>query len=704
MTEQGEKTEGLHFLDYWQVIVSRKEIVIAVLLLMVTVGIVVTRAMPQVFRATCLIQVQRATPDIDIGSGQTYSRYDPFFLRTQFELIQSDRVIEEAVRELGLVDVFGRSYGYLERLDPTEAKNRTVSLVASKMRVQQRRDTDLIQISMDFDQPEGEASVWAGRTANMVALVFQRQNQLRSRQATERALEVLRREIEDQDRMISQAETELDQIRDRFQITDTGVDESILSLNARVLSQAEMDRARAEIELQRKRVRFERVSGMSSKDLVSSMPVIGHSESLGRLVSDKRSAEIKLSTHLRSDLGPQHPEVVRSRALIEELDAKITEEIQAYLRALEIEYEVARVAHDRINEFVEGLKAQERRQAGSGYREYRQVSEKLRTLRERRRFLDERYISEALALRIPQTSVEIIQEAKLDPNALPISPNYLLNILLSLAGGLVFGVMTAYFVEYLDTSVKTVEDVEQGLGARVIGVVPQKGSLLNDANARLTHSEAYRVLRTNIKSQKRDNAKVIGVTSASVGEGKSQTIFNLAWVSAQQGDRVLLIDADLHRSRLHKILATGNKPGLCNILAGEAKAEECIQKTKLSTLDLLPSGRLDGGSVHGLIDNEAMALLDELRHRYDWIFLDSPPMIGVSDASQIIRVADMSVMVLHHRKYPRVMHRRTLEMISNLGGGLLGVVLNNVNFSRDYSSYYYKYHYYDYPYSKESKA
>lgn len=706
MAEHNDNTEGLHFLDYWQVIAARKEIVIAVLLLMVTAGIVVTRSMPRVYRATCEIQVQRETPDIDVGFGRPYGRYDPYFLRTQFELIQSDQVIEEAVRELNLTEVFGRSYGYLERTSPGEAFERTVRLVSSKMRVQQKRDTDLIEISMHFDKPEGEAAVWAARTANTVARVFREQNQRRSREVTERALEVLRREIEDQDRQIAQTETELDSIRETYQITEAGVDDAMLSLNARVLSQAEIDRARAEIDLQRKQVRFDKVASMDESELVGAMPVIGHSEALGRLVADRRNAEIKLSTHLRADLGPQHPDVIRTRALIDELDAKIAEELRAYRMALELDYEVALAAYERINAFVEDLKAQERRQAGSGYRQYRQVAERLRNLRERRRFLDERYITEALSLRIPHTSVEIIQEAKISPNVLPISPNFPMNIMLSVVAGLVSGVALAYFVEYLDTSVKTVEDVERYLKTQVMGVVPQKVRHLNDPNARLTHSEAYRVLRTNVKSSKRlNNGRVVSVTSASVGEGKTQTIFNLAYVSAQLGDRVLLIDADLHRPSIHKVLDMSNNPGLCNVLVGESELDDCIQHTAVPSLDFLPSGKLQGGSVHGLIDTEAMlTLLNTLKARYEWIYLDSPPMIGVSDASQIVRITDAVVMVVQHRKYPRALPRRAKEMIDNLGGNLLGVVLNNINISRDYSSYYYKYHYYYYPYGGKAQS
>jgi len=110
----------------------------------------------------------------------------------------------------------------------------------------------------------------------------------------------------------------------------------------------------------------------------------------------------------------------------------------------------------------------------------------------------------------------------------------------------------------------------------------------------------------------------------------------------------------------------------------------------------MPAGSLDT-SVHGLVDSDDMRdLLKEASTRYDRIVVDAPPMIGVSDASQLVRIVDGVLMVIQHRKYPRSMSKRAKEMIENLGGNLLGVVLNNINISRDYSSYYYKYHYYYY--------
>jgi capsular exopolysaccharide synthesis family protein len=164
----------------------------------------------------------------------------------------------------------------------------------------------------------------------------------------------------------------------------------------------------------------------------------------------------------------------------------------------------------------------------------------------------------------------------------------------------------------------------------------------------------------NLKSSKKlGDGKVITFTSASAGEGKSMTSFNLAYVCAEVGEKVLLIDADLHRPRQHKIVGVENVPGLSKVIVGEATFDQAIQKTMLPNLDFLPSGRISNSSVYGLMDTDEMRnLLEEARRRYDRVIMDAPPMIGVSDTAQLTRLADGVALVIQHRKYPRALPRQ----------------------------------------------
>src|SRR5581483_11330164 len=178
---------------------------------------------------------------------------------------------------------------------------------------------------------------------------------------------------------------------------------------------------------------------------------------------------------------------------------------------------------------------------------------------------------------IPKTTmVTTVNYAQ--PGKGPDRPNKTLNIVLGVIIGLLVGIGLAFFIEYLDTSVKTIDDVERTLQAPVLGVIPQNVGYLIEEGAESQHAEAYRVLRTNLLfSRKDDKLNTIVVVSAGAGEGKSTTTLNLATVFAQAGHRVLIVDSDLRRPTLHKVLQVSNGIGLTNYLLKQNSLEEVIQ-------------------------------------------------------------------------------------------------------------------------------
>jgi capsular exopolysaccharide synthesis family protein len=286
----------------------------------------------------------------------------------------------------------------------------------------------------------------------------------------------------------------------------------------------------------------------------------------------------------------------------------------------------------------------------------------------------------------------------------PVSPNIVLNIFLSLILGLAAGIGLAYFIEYLDMSIKTVDDVERFLGLPVIGVIPQKvRPMTEEGGSDSPHAEAYRVLKTNMQfANKGIGAGAFAVVSGGVGEGKSTTLFNLAYICAQLGDKVLIVDSDLRRPVQHTILNMSNRFGLTNVLMRDVPIEETIKPTSIPNLHFLPSGKLPRSSL-GLLNSQRMReLVKNLRARYDYVFFDSPPIMGVTDASILASEVDGVLLVVQYRKYPRIIASRAKRMIENVGGNILGVALNNINILRD--DYYYYHSYYSHYYqSDESK-
>ena len=260
--------------------------------------------------------------------------------------------------------------------------------------------------------------------------------------------------------------------------------------------------------------------------------------------------------------------------------------------------------------------------------------------------------------------------------------------------GLVVGIGLAFFIEYLDTSVKTMEDVEKLLGVPVLAIIPRNIKLLHREAGDTPDAEAYRILRTNIEfNRKSPDAKTISIVSGGPGEGKSTTLANLAFIAAQGGYSTLIVDADLRRPVQHTLFDVDNKIGLTNYLTTEMPLEDVIVPTTVKNLSLLPSGDLPSDAV-GILNSQRMSdLIAELKTRYDIIFFDSPPMLGVSDASVLASEVDHTIIVVQHRRFPRAMLTRVKQAIVGVGGTVLGVVLNNVDLKHDQNYYYYTSYY-----------
>ncbi len=697
-----ETQETVHFLDYWRVISSRKEIVIAVSLLVVITGIIITYAMPKVYMASAVIRVQEGTPDVAVFSPEMM-RFDPLFLRTQFEIIQSRPIIEEVVRRRDLDKKLARAYGY-EQLPPQQRLDRTTKIITRMMNVQQYRDTNLIEIQVALAEPKGDAPYEAAEAANMVADVFRAQAAERSRTSTETALDALYDAFQEQEQRLVKAEAEVERIRSTYKIDVVDpLAGSRSSLDKMTLTMLEELRIRASQSVAEAEARHTLVESLAHDKLIEAAQYLVNDQSIPSLVAEKRSAEVELS-QLQETYGPNHPDVVRVHRVISSLDSKITDAINGLKTGVLANYQAAQAKLAIIKTELMGRRDTEREAESGSYREFTRATDARDHVKKIRDALEMRYFQEQIELRIPKTLVELVSPAKA-PNAEDyISPNFLLNILLSIIAGVGAGIGLAYFVEYLDTSVKTIEDIERTMNIPVLGVIPQKVRPLNEEGANPAHAESYRILRTNIQfSQKFKDGKTLCFTSGSMGEGKSLTMFNLAYVCSQLGDRTIVIDSDLHRPRQHRMFGVTNKTGLANVLIGEVEPQDVIHSEVFPNLDFMPSGKLDSG-VHGLLDTQRMrALVKDLSAQYDRVFFDAPPIIGVSDASVLAREVDGVMLLIQHRKYPKAISDRAKGMLDNMGANLMGVVLNNINVSRDQSYYYYHQYYYQSDYTTKAR-
>ncbi len=312
-------------------------------------------------------------------------------------------------------------------------------------------------------------------------------------------------------------------------------------------------------------------------------------------------------------------------------------------------------------------------------------------------------------------NIQVVDQAELPTN--PFKPNKRLNLLLALVVGLFLGVGLAFFFEYLDNTVKTPEDVEQLVRLPSFGMIPEiayeRRKRLNDAAfypvELVTHghpksilSEAYRNVRTSILlSFSEKPPKRIAISSANPAEGKTTTVINTGIALSQTGARVLIVDADMRKPRLHTVLGKGNGLGLSSFLSGNAELQSIVRKSKVPNLYYIPSGPIPPNPSELLGSNLFKTMMRVLGGKFDHVVLDSPPVLGFADSIIVSTSVDGVILVVLGGKTPRDTLQRAKEVLHQVNAKILGVVINRVDISRgDYGYYYYRYHYY---YGRERK-
>ncbi len=679
----------LHFLDYWRIIRIRKTVILAVFLLVVITATLVTFILPESFSSTARIKVERDQSDIQgIQGGPAMGMYDPYFIQTEFEVIQSQGILGKVVEELNLRQDWGKKYNAGDALRTDEA----IAMLKGRMDLRPVRNTSLIEIRVFSEKGEE-----AAKLANAIAETYQKHRIEERLRLTRGGIKALEDRWEEQEAKIRKAQETVDSLREKLKIPDAmaGGDSPTMLLSAETLRRIESERITSQTELVRQETLLNKLKDLDQDKLAQVIPTTGVQDSLLQSYLEQLNmAEQKLIS-LSKEYGPEHSEVKKASASADDLRAKVKARVEGILLGLEAKVASMQNSLTNLQSEVDKAMAIDLQKATES-RPYWEAKRNLEELQHFRQVLYMKIASESTDVTLPKYSmVEIVDRAV--PGLRPVRPNKPLNIAMGIIIGLVVGIGLAFFIEYLDTSVKTIDDVERTLGSPVLGVIPQNVGLLLDEGAESPHAEAYRVLRTNLLfSRKDDKLNTIAVVSAGAGEGKSTTVFNLAAVFAQSGQRVLMVDSDLRRPTLHKLLRVTNTIGLTNYLLKQNTLEEVIQTTSLPTLDFMASGRLPSSSLGILSSAQMRDLISELKQHYDFVFFDSPPVMGVSDASILASEVDMTLQVIQYRRYPQPMNIRAKQLIEKVGGNLVGIVLNNINMSQDESYYYYSGYYHDY--------
>jgi capsular exopolysaccharide synthesis family protein len=537
--------------------------------------------------------------------------------------------------------------------------------------------------------------------ANEIARVYSddRISQATSQQSE--GVAQLRKEMALQEDVVTKQRDAVEKLRKDLNISGVDLNVKYSDMEIETLRQMQNSLIALRVDAIGRKTRWERFRSIPIEDrmgLVNSELI--PDQNIQNLLQAYLIADQKV-TQLKARLGEAHPDLV---AAIENR-AKIKEQLEALLRGYESGLESAyKEAEARVDELENQLAKAKVDQILSARDRMRPFEEATQRLDDETRL----YTTLRLTLRqreidfqVPKRTIEILNTAEAARR--PSRPSFLVNSVASILFGLMLGVGVALTLEYFDTSLRDVADIETRLKIPVLGVIPHQREPMGAGRDDPEEAEPYRVLHTNLNlALKAGQPSVLVMFSAGPAEGKSTTICRLAHIMGAYGERVLLIDGDLRRPAQHRLANCPRAPGLSDVLADKCDVDAAIRKSIAPGLDLLTSGGMPGFTLSLLYANRLRELLASLRERYDRILLDSPPVIGVSDASLLAGSADGALLLIQHRRNPASMVLRAQQTIVGLKTPIIGVVLTQVpkGSGEDYGYYTQAYSYY----SKESAA
>jgi capsular exopolysaccharide synthesis family protein len=688
---------SFHVNDLWRVIKNRWPTSVTIIVLVMGTGFVVTKLQPKVYESSAVLRVEKENKDLQVFSS-SFEGFDPVFFQTEFEMIQSKKVLYPVITRLGVANRLSKA---MELPDGSINDDQAFMIFRkSYLEVRPFRNTKLIEVVCTSVKPE-EAALYANTITDSYEEF--RRSEITGR--SDSGLKALDGEVQKQKKLVQEAAARIETLRRDLKIDELpGASSQVQSTT---LSDMEIQRKESMLSELRadmisRKVRLEKVADLSIEQLESTLPALQLEDATTASTKQQYLQALQnVASMQKMGYGKKHPEMQGAIRVVSERRDQLNKLVTGIRRALSIDLSVAQAKVEGLEKEVTELRTQLREDRTDRLAPYNEARRDFETQSQLLDVLTSRYRQQSVESRIETRPVQIINRA--EPGVRPIKPNMKLNLSLSLVVGLVLGLSLAFFIEYLDTSIKTMDDVERHLGISVLAVIPKGAKFLtkDDPNSRFT--EGYRILCAKLNlTGSREVARSITVLSGGPGEGKSTTSFNLGWVCAQSGMKVLVIDADIRRPSMHGAVDLENTLGLGEFLAGQASLDELIQATSVPNLEMLTAGSLGPEDLGGFSRARFASLLEICRVNYDVIVVDSPPVLGISDASVVSQEVDVTLLLIQHRRYPRNVSQRAKRVIEEVGGKLFGVILNNVNIKTDDNYYYYAGYSTQYGYKKRA--
>jgi capsular exopolysaccharide synthesis family protein len=669
-----ESDSEIDIMEYARLLWAKKWIIVAVLLATVVLATAWAMTRTKMYRATTKLTLQPA-PQLSqnqLDLMMSWWQMDRF-IADQIEVLQTRQLAQRLVDRLGLDSL------------PEYQGVDAVSMVLGMVEAEAISESFVVEISMVSDDPD-RASEWL----NIYVDEFQKANIEASLDRSRQVYKVIQDRMAPLQDQVAAAEANLMTYRERddavlFADEDQNVISEQLSTLTTEYAQTKADRIRLETKINAlRRVGRQNVSYTTFAEVLQDATV-------QNLVQERNQLDVELNEKLR-ELKEGHPQIKDLRSSIATLERRIADQVEAIKVSLETDFDIVSRRERSLLSNIQELRdesievSKQRLEADRLEREYQQNKVFLEDMLARS---NEANISSMQTV----NNVRVIEPA-IAPRA-HFTPNVPRTVMMSVVLGLFLGVGLVLGLDFIDQTVRTPEQLERHVGLDVLSAMPK----FTEENARVLR-ESFQALRTAmILASRGEGCHVAMVTSSVPSEGKTTVAFNMAKVFANGGAKVLLIDADLRKPRIHRIINTKNVRGLTSVVLGERSATEVMHNVPdVPNLQVITSGPLPPNPPELFGKLTFKALLDEARTSYDWIILDTPPIASVTDPVMCAQSCDLVLMVTEYGATRRKIIREAVKTISRTGTPIAGAVLNMIDIEADHYYYSGYYNYYRYGY------
>ena len=714
-----ESTAG----EYFRILIKRKWVIISTFATIFSLVAIASLKSTPIYEASGTIAINKPDSTLNVQNSGAVSLdyYDPTELDTEVKILQSDLLALQVVRKLNLdrtPEMSGKgppppSSSLDLEPDPLQSNPAKASSMINgfkgNLRVELSPNTRIIEVHYRSADPQ-----MAANAVNTLMQTYVENNFKTRFESTMQASDWLSQQLVDLQMKVETSQEKLVRYQKEHEILGTDEKQNI---TMEKLEEISKELTAAESERMDKEVLFRLVASGDPDAIASTAAAVeasggGQSDSGLLAMLRAKQADLKIqAAELSTQFGPSYPKLTQLNNQLKEIDSQTQAETKKILAKVRGQYQAAMQREQILHDAFDKQK-QEANKLNESAIEYSLLKRDVDTNRQLYEGLLEKLKEAGVAAGLKSNNFRIVDSAR--PPQFPVEPNIPRNLLFAALLGLASGVGLAFLLEGLDNTVRTTEQAQLISGVASLGMIPlgpksvPEGSnakrlviatskeaveLVTQTRPHSQMAESYRALRTSLLlSNLGAPPKVIMVTSALPQEGKTTTSINTAFVLAQKGVRVLLIDADLRRPTIHNTLGMGPHSGLSNVLTGSTSLEQAITQTALlPNLFVLPAGTPPPNPAELLGSSDLKDMLDRLKEQYDHIVVDTPPALSVTDAVVLSPRADAVVLVIRSGQTTKQVLRRSRDVLAQVNAKIVGVLLNAVDLSSPDYYYYYEY-------------